>query len=87
MMLSNSRYFTGYLVRVYRLKEDHYINRHFEDRHKLVFAVIPFTDENIKNILVEKRVNKAFYIENMKKDADDQLKERYRAAYTSNSFF
>ena len=70
-----------YPVRVYRLKEAHYINRHFEDRHKLVFAVIPFTDESIKSILVEKRVNKAFYIENMKQDAEVRLKEKYRAAY------
>lgn len=80
-MIWDEEVFRKYPFKIYRVKESHYINKHFENRNKVIFAVIPFTNESIKTILSEKRVNGAFYIEQMEPDTECRLKRKYELAY------
>jgi len=66
-----------YPMWIYRLEEEHPIAKHFFDREKIVFKIVPLTDMPLNKILDVKRQQRAFYIDKIYPDAEMVLKERY----------
>ncbi len=66
-----------YPMNIYHLEEEHPIAKHFFDRDKLVFKIVPLTDMPLDKILDAKCRQKAFYIDKIYPDAEMILKKRY----------
>lgn len=66
-----------YPMWIYHLEEEHPIAKHFFDREKLVFKIVPLTDMPLNKILDAKRLQRAFYIDKIHVDAEMVLKKRY----------
>lgn len=63
---------------IYRFDEKSSVFKHFHERKQIVFGIVPFTDKPLKDILDVQYDNRAFYIRDMHKSAESELKERYR---------
>lgn len=66
-----------YPMWIYHLEEEHPIAKHFFDREKIVFKIVPLTDMALNKILDAKRQQRAFYIDKIYPDAEMILKKRY----------
>lgn len=66
-------------LNIYHINEKNPIFKHFIDREKLQFGIVPLTNRSLGELLEVKYQKRAFYIESMKKDAEKEILERYKA--------
>lgn len=70
-----------YPMWIYHVDEKNSISKHFYDREKIVFGIVPLTNKGLDEILEIKYQEKAFYIERMYNEAEQELKLRYEDIY------
>lgn len=66
---------------IYHLDEKHPITKHFQQKEELVFGIIPFTNKRTEELLEVKYRERTFYIEQMFRCAEEELRLRYKKAY------
>lgn len=71
-------YIQKFPMKIYRIDEKNQIFKHFYDREKIVFGIVPFTDKKLKEVLKVAYQGKAFHIEYMHKNAEKELKKKYK---------
>lgn len=76
-MIWDKEHIEKYPLWIYRLDENNPITKHFYDREKIIFGIVPFTNKNIKDLLAVKYEKRGFYIEQMYENAEEELKNRY----------
>lgn len=64
---------------IYHIDEKNPISKHFYNRQKIVFGIVPFTNVELDKILEIKYYHRTFYVEKMFDDAEDELKKRFEA--------
>lgn len=77
-MIWDKKLIENYPMWLYHVDEKHPISKHFYDREKIVFGIVPFTNKFLKQILDIKYQKRAFYISGMHEDAEKELKMRYK---------
>ena len=50
------------------------MEKHFDQRDKIVLGIVPFSNIDTKKLLNTKIENRTFYIENMNPDIEEKLK-------------
>ncbi|MEY8391883.1 carbon-nitrogen hydrolase family protein [Lachnospiraceae bacterium] len=78
-MIWDKQHIDDYPTFIYRFDKKSSVVKHFYERRKIVFGIVPFTDKSLKEILDVRYDNRAFYIQNMHMDAEQELKERYKS--------
>lgn len=66
-----------YPATIYHINKNNPVSDHFQDRKKIVFGMVPFTNKRLDEIL---RINyhaRAFYIDGMYDEAEKELMNRY----------
>lgn len=77
-MIWNQENKNKYPLTIYRMTEKNPIFKHFYNKKKMVFGIVPFTDEPITQILDIRYERRAFYIEQMYPEAEERLKDKYK---------
>lgn len=80
-MIWDKEHMDHYPMRIFHLDEKNPISKHFYEREKIVFGIVPFTNKFLEEIFDVRYQEKAFYIEQMYEDAEKELKERYKDIY------
>lgn len=80
-MIWGKEYVDRYPLNIVRIDKDSEIGKVFRNKKSLNIAIAPFTCNSIKNILNIEYEKESFFVKNMKKDAEDELKERYKKIY------
>ncbi|MCI8884591.1 MAG: hypothetical protein HFG87_01255 [Dorea sp.] len=62
---------------IYYFNEKSYISKYFYNRNQITFGIVPFTNKPLDEILDVKYKDKLFYINQMHKEAEQQLANRY----------
>lgn len=81
-MIWDKRHLEQFPFTIFRVDEDSLLGKHFYHRKKVTIGIVPFTCRKIDDILNIQFEGKMFYIDNMKQEANDELKERYKNIYT-----
>ena len=66
-----------YPFTIYRFDEKSSVARHFCDRDKFNFGVVPFTDKALEQILDIQYRERAFFISKMYDEIEEEFRERY----------
>lgn len=66
---------------IIRIDEDSSLAKHFYHRNKVTIGIVPFTCKGIRDILNIKFEGDTFHVENMYKEANEELKFRYKNIY------
>lgn len=77
-MIWDEDHIDKYPLSIYHLNEKNPITKHFFERENIVFGIVPFTNRPLKEILEIRYEKRTFYIEQMYKKAEEELKERYK---------
>lgn len=70
-----------YPLSIYRLMERHSVTKHFYDREKMIFGIIPFTNKALESILDIKFERRTFTVERMFASMEQELEVRYKKVY------
>ena len=62
---------------IYHVDEKNPISKHFYNRHKIIFGIVPFTKVGLDRILEIKYHHRTFYVDKMYDNAETELKNRY----------
>lgn len=76
-MIWDKEHIKRYPMCIYRFDEKSPISKHFFDREEIVFGIIPFTNRSGEEIFGIEFCNKTFYINQMNKETEMELKEKY----------
>ena len=68
-------------MKIYRTRNSGKIGQHFNKRNIIKIGLVPLTCKNIEEVLNIKYSNNSFYVDGMKNEAKNILKERYIDAY------
>lgn len=63
---------------IYHIDEKNPISKHFYNRHKIIFGIVPFTKVELDQILEIKYHHRTFYVDKMYDNAETELKKRYK---------
>lgn len=80
-IVRDKRHIKDFPMKICRIGEKSQIFKHFCDREKIVFGIIPFTDKKLEEILQIGYNQRAFYVEYMHKNAEVELKKKYEDVY------
>lgn len=77
-MIWDKQHIKNYPALIYHFDKKSSVFKHFYERKQITFGIVPFTDKPIKEMLHVEYDNRAFYILNMYKGPENELKERYK---------
>ena len=80
-MIWGEDYIKTYPLTVYHFDCMNAITEHFKDRDKIVFGIVPFSNEEMKKLLRIKLQNHVFVVEGLKEDIEKKLKDKYEDVY------
>lgn len=66
-----------YPVWIHHFDNTSLLEKHFNQRNKIVFGIVPFSNVDTKELLNIKTENRVFYIENMNPAIEEGLKQKY----------
>lgn len=73
----NKRLIEKYPLTIYRFDKKSMVAQRFCDRSKFNFGIVPFTDKALEQILDIRYRNRAFFIDKMHEESEEELLKRY----------
>lgn len=80
-IVRDKKHITEFPTKIYRIEEKNRIFKHFYNRRKIVFGIIPFTDKKLEEVFKIGYEQKAFYVKYMHKNVEIELKKKYEDVY------
>lgn len=76
-MIWDAKHIEEYPVWIHHFDNTSLLEKHFDQRDKIVLGIVPFSNIDTKKLLNTKIENRTFYIENMNPDIEEKLKQKY----------
>ncbi|MEY8493398.1 hypothetical protein AALC16_10365 [Lachnospiraceae bacterium 29-91] len=76
-MIWDRNHINIYPTWIYRFDKKSFISKHFYRKNQMSFGIVPFTNKHLDEILDIKYKGKAFYIDQMYEEAEQELANRY----------
>ena len=76
--MKNQEKIKKYPYTIYHFDEKSNMSKHFIDKEKISFGIVPFTNINLEDILKIKYEKSLFYIDKMYSESEEKLRNRYK---------
>ena len=80
-MIWDKRNVERFPIRIMRIDDNSSLADHFYHKNKLTIGIVPFTRKKLNKVLNMKFGKGTFHVDDMRKDANEELKERYKDIY------